>query len=73
MARRNEFVLVLHVLTGNKFEPSDFSNNNASQVLVTEYFANRSDDSDDDVSRNVCLNRIIVISSVVTSRLGKYS
>lgn len=50
MARRNDVVSALHVLTGDEFEPSDFSDNSALQALVTEYFADGNDDTDDDVS-----------------------
>ena len=48
MARKDIVVSALHALTNDEFEYSDFSDNNALQALVTEYFAGGNDDTDDD-------------------------
>jgi len=48
MARKDAVVSALHALTSDEFEPSNFSDNNALQALVSEYFADGNDDTDDD-------------------------
>ena len=48
MARKEVVVSALQALTSNEFEASDFSNNASLHVLVTEYFAGRSDETNDE-------------------------
>lgn len=50
MARRSKVLSALHALTSDEYEPSDFSDSSALEALVTEYFADGSDDTDYDVS-----------------------
>ena len=47
MVRKDVVVSALHALTNDEFEHSDFSDNDALQALVTEYFAGGNDDTDD--------------------------
>ena len=48
--RRNVVVSALCALISNKFQPSNFSDNGTLHKFVTEYFMNRNEDTDDDVS-----------------------
>ena len=50
MAKKHVVVSALHALTSDEFEPSDEIDNAALQALVTEYFAEGNDDTDDDVT-----------------------
>ena len=49
-SRRSKVASAVQALTSDEYEPSDFSDNSALQALVTEYFADGSDDTDYDVS-----------------------
>ena len=48
MARKKVLVSALEALISEEFEPSDFADNSGLQALITEYFAGRNDDTDND-------------------------
>lgn len=50
MARRSSVVSALHALTNDEFEPSDFVDYAGLQAPVTEYFADGSSETHNDVS-----------------------
>lgn len=50
MARRSNVVSAVQALTSDEYEPSDFSDRSALEALITEYFADGSDETDNDAS-----------------------
>jgi len=48
MARKDIIVSALHILISDEFEPSNFSDKNTLQALVSKYFAGGNDDTGDD-------------------------
>jgi len=46
MVRKDVIVSALHALTSDEFEPSNFSDNDALQALISKYFVGGNDDAD---------------------------